>query len=119
MKDIDIETLMMVVFVIALVISLWKIYVFLPKTRLADDDTTSDSIEELTALMLICITDSYEQGSELTDRLLYEQMISHESFDKGHYWRFNQNRLNHLVLSYYASNPGVNSFEQIFEAQKR
>ena len=39
--DIELETstLMMIVFIVALIISVWKIYVFLLNEQLPDDDT--------------------------------------------------------------------------------
>jgi len=116
---LDLETIMMLFFLIALVISIWKIYVFLPKKQLVDDDTTGESIEELTELMVLCITESYAQGSQLTHTELFEQMTTHERFDKEHYWRFNLNRLNHLVGAYYAQNPDILTLQEIYEAENR
>lgn len=115
----NIETIMMIAFIAALMLSFWKIYAFLPKKALADDDTTYESIEELTELMILCIINAYEDGHELSHLLLYERIIRHEKFDKEHFWRFNQNKLNHLIANYYASNPTLSTFRQIYEAEKK
>lgn len=114
----EIETIMSLFFVVGFIISMWKIYVFLPKTRLNDDDTTQDSIEELTALMLTCIDEAYDSGVTLSHETLFEQIQEHDRFDKEHYWRFNQNRLNHLISRYYACNPGVFSLQDIYESER-
>ena len=115
----NIEILMMVAFIAALLISFWKIYAFLPKKALADDDTTSESINELTELMISCIVDAHEENYELSPLLLYEHMIAHEQFDQEHFWRFNQNKLNHLLSNYYAGNPEISTFKQIYEIEKK
>lgn len=111
---------MMIAFIVVLLLSYWKIYAFLPKKALADDDTTSESIDELTEVMVLCIIDIYEKEEhEFSPLLLYEHMINHSRFDKEHFWRFNQNKLNHLIANYYVGNPQLSTFQEICEAEKK
>jgi len=113
--ELDIQTLMMVFFIIFLIISIWKIYAFLPNEQLKDDDTTKESQDELIDLMLNIIL---QNSGKISVAELYEQMSNHDNFDKKHYWRFNQNRLNHLLGLYYVKYPHVNSIEDIYNHLK-
>jgi hypothetical protein len=109
--ELDVQTLMMIFFILFLVMSIWKIYAFLPNKELADDDTTEASQEELIELMLIVIK---QNNGELSSLELFKQMKSHSSFDAKHFWRFNQNRLNQLLSHYYLENPDTQSIEDIY-----
>ena len=109
--ELNIQTLMMIFFIIFLIISIWKIYAFLPNKQLKDDDTTKESQDELINLMINVVSQS---NGKLSTKELFEIMSTHEDFDKQHYWRFNQNRLNHLLGLYYTKYPHVNSIEDIY-----
>jgi len=109
--ELETSTLMMIFFIIFLVISIWKIYAFLPNRQLEDDDTTKESQEELVRLMLNVIKKS--EGNLTTDEL-FEKMTDDKSFDPKHYWRFNHNRLNQLLNKYYAQNPHAKSIKDIY-----
>lgn len=115
----SIESYMMVAFVIAMMFSLWKVYSFVPKKPLADDDTTPEATEKLLALMLQCVAELFESTDEPTEQQLFERMISHETFDKAHFWRFNPNRLNQLLQRYYLLNPDATSLRDIYTQQKQ
>ena len=106
----EINTIMMIVFVIALIISMWKIYVFLPNKVLEDDDTNDKAVAELETIMLLCITKPSMNTTEL-----FAAMKEYKDFDKKHYWRFNQNRLNHLLHTYFVKNAGIASINDIYE----
>ncbi len=106
----DISTIMMILFIIALIISMWKIYVFLPNKVLADDDTNENSIAELEAIMLASITKPSMSNEEL-----FAAMKEHKEFDAEHYWRFNQNRLNHLLHTYFMKNAEISSINDIYQ----
>lgn len=80
-------------FVAGLILTVWKLYAFLPIRRLADDDTTPDSVQLLERIMREC--DRNEPG--LDDETLFQRMTSHPAFDSTHFWRFNPNRLRHLI----------------------
>ena len=110
--ELDTSTLMMIFFIIFLVISIWKIYAFLPNKELSDDDTTQASQEELIALILSVIKKS---DGKLNTAELFQKVKADESFDKEHYWRFNQNRLNQLLTHYYIENPHTKSIEDIYK----
>ncbi len=106
------STLMMIFFIIFLVISIWKIYAFLPNKELADDDTTESSKKELTNIMLKTIARS--DGNLSVDGLLIKIEES-EDFDSQKYWRFNKNKLNQLLNAYYIKHPHTKSIEEIYK----
>lgn len=113
--ELNLQTIMMVLFILLLIVSLWKIYAFLPNKELVDDDTTEASQEELTNLILNAIKKS---DGKLSSMELFESVINDSNFDKKHYWRFNQNRLNKLLEHYYLEHPGIDSIETIYTSLK-
>ncbi|MFA6197363.1 MAG: hypothetical protein WC656_12065 [Sulfurimonas sp.] len=102
--DFTIATWMMLFFILFMIVGMWKVYAFLPNKKLADDDTTKESQEELMRLMLKTIQNSDEK---LTQEDLFRKIKEDEDFDKKHFWRFNQNRLNQLLELYFLQNPHV------------
>lgn len=110
----SIEWIMMGAFTAALGLSLWKLYAFLPNEPLPDDDTTEEATQRLMTLMTRCIIELFEADEPLTTQTLFERMRSHETFDRDHFWRFNPNRLNHLITRYYTLNPDASSLEHIY-----
>jgi len=106
----DTSTWMMIFFIIILIVSIWKIYAFLPNEELADDDTTEESKQDLTNIMLNTIKNS--DGKLSVDELLVKFEES-EEFDSERYWRFNKNRLNQLLNTYYVEHPHTQSIEDI------
>jgi hypothetical protein len=94
-----IEWLMMGAFILGLALSGWKIYYFLPSKPLADDDTTAESALTLEKIMVECNHD------EMKEEELYEKMRQHPEFDPKHFWRFNPNRLRHLIQDYRLKEP--------------
>lgn len=96
-----IEWIMMGAFVAALGLSVWKLYYFFPTKRLADDDTTPESVELLERIMVECHYASPDRSEEE----LYAAMKIHSDFDPVHFWRFNQNRLRHLISAYRLKDP--------------
>ena len=93
------EWIMMGAFVAGLGLSVWKLYYFFPTKRLADDDTTPESVELLERIMV----ESYHEG--ISHAELYEAMQAHSDFDPKHFWRFNENRLRHLIEHYRFKDP--------------
>ncbi|RLA80630.1 MAG: hypothetical protein DRG78_10615 [Epsilonproteobacteria bacterium] len=110
--EFDTSTLMMIFFIIALVISIWKIYAFLPNKELPDDDTTEESKIDLTNIMLTTIKNS--DGNLSVDEL-FVKIEESEDFDSQKYWRFNKNRLNQLLNAYYIEHPHTESIEDIYK----
>lgn len=110
--DLNTSTLMMIFFVGLLIISIWKIYAFLPNEQLADDDNTTEARDELIKVVLKVIQAS---DPKISLKELYEAVIEDESFDKKHFWRFNQNKLNHLLEYYYTKYPDTQSIEDIYK----
>ncbi len=109
--ELETSTIMMILFILLLVASIWKIYAFLPNEELADDDTTEASQEELTALILSVIK---KNDGKLTSQGLFELVHNDEKFDKKHFWRFNQNRLNQLLTHYYLEHKDIKTIEDIY-----
>ena len=89
----------MAAFVGGLALSVWKFYAFFPSKRLGDDDTTPDS----TALLERIMIESH--APDLDHAALYEAMRTHPEFDPQHFWRFNENRLRHLIEHYRFKDP--------------
>ena len=110
----ELETKMMLAFLAALILALWKMKSFIPTKPLADDDSDQASNQELQSIMIDTIASSYYEG--MSSRDLLELMKSDKRFDKEHYWRVNENRVNHLLQDYYLEHEGVNSIENIYEA---
>ena len=100
--EFDTPTLMMLFFIIFLVLSIWKIYAFLPNKELPDDDTTEESKKDLTKIVLNTISNS---NGKLSIDELFVKVEENEEFDAQRYWRFNKNRLNQLLNAYYI--PGL------------
>lgn len=96
-----IELIMMLAFIGGLVLTLYKVYLFLPQKPLADDDTTPESVELLEKIMVEC-NSAHEH---LDEESLYQMMCEHHDFDPKHFWRFNENRLRHLIEHYRLKEP--------------
>ena len=94
-----IEWIMMGAFIAGLGLSVWKLYYFFPTKRLDDDDTTPESIELLERIMVESDVPGQDHGA------LYKAMLSHPEFDPEHFWRFNENRLYHLIEHYRFKEP--------------
>ena len=112
---IDTSTWMLIFFVIALVVSIWKIYAFLPNKQLADDDTTKEAQEELLKIILKVIKAS---EGELNHTQLFEKVKRDKNFDEKRFWRFNQNRLNQLLNYYHLENTHTNCIKDIYKDLK-
>ena len=91
---IDTETWMMLFFILFLLISIWKIWAFLPNKQLDDDDKTEEATQELKRLMYKIIE---EKKGEITTKELFQEINKDEDFDSKLFWRFNLNRLNQLL----------------------
>jgi len=94
---LSVENLMMFFFIVALVISIWKIYVFLPTKPLEDDDTTKEATDELINLLHVSIKYLCSKNKALNSEAIFTTMINQPLFDSTKFWRFNQNRLNQLI----------------------
>ena len=110
--EISTSTWMLIFFVIFLVLSIWKIWAFLPNKQLEDDDKTEEAQAELIALMLKVIKNN--QG-DLSSKELFLKMQEDEDFNSETFWRFNHNRLNQLLREYYIKHPEVQNIKEIFE----
>ena len=91
---LDTQTMMMLFFIFLVAISFYKIRQFLPQEQLADDDTTPEATQELERIILKVI---HTNKKELTLDTLFHLVKEDEDFNPQHFWRFNQNRLRHLL----------------------
>lgn len=96
-----IQWIMMAAFISAVGLSILKLYVFLPNKPLLDDDTTSQAIEKLQAIMIKCD----HLHPDLDEEALFQKMTEHPDFDSTFFWRFNLNRLRHLIEDYRLKEP--------------
>ncbi|QOP40632.1 hypothetical protein [Sulfurimonas marina] len=110
--DLNTSTFMLIFFIGLFLISFWKIYAFLPNEQLSDDDNTPEAKAELLKIVLKVIQNS---KPSLTLNELYEKVKNDESFDREHFWRFNPNKLHHLLQYYYAKHPDTQSIEDIYK----
>ena len=92
--ELDTSSLMMVFFILSFIISIWKIYPFLQTKTLVDDDTTPESQKELLTIVLKYID---KDTKNIDTKELLKKIKSDVDFDKEHFWRFNQNKLNQLL----------------------
>lgn len=113
--EVSNSTWMLIFFVILLIVSIWKIYAFLPNKQLADDDTTKESQEELLKVILKVIKES---DGELSHNELFMKVQDDETFDKERFWRFNQNRLNQLLNYYHLENSNTKCIKDIYHDLK-
>ena len=113
--QLNTSTLMLGSFVIMLVVSVWKLWAFMPTKQLVDDDTTSEAQEKLEAVMLKVID---ETEGKLNEKELFEAMQIHEEFDKELFWRFNLNKYFNLLNAYYIKTEDIESIEGIYKKNR-
>ncbi|MBD3823679.1 MAG: hypothetical protein IE916_04140 [Epsilonproteobacteria bacterium] len=113
--ELSLSTWMMIIFIIALIIGIWKIYVFLPNRALPDDDTTKEATQELESLMIHAIV---KHKGSLDQAALFDAIRELDGFDRKRFWRFNRNRLEHLLNRYYLLHPKIDTIEGIYLNEK-
>lgn len=96
-----IQWLMMSGFVAALGLSIWKFYLFLPNKPLPNDERDSQSVQKLQEIMVEC----NRIDPEMDEETLFQRMTEHNDFDSKYFWRFNLNRLRHLIEDYRFKDP--------------
>ena len=113
--EFNISNVMMIFFILALIVSMWKIYAFLPNKPLEDDDTTQDAQKELLRIMFKVIK---QNKGKLDNKELFFKMQEDDEFDSQIFWRFNLNKLNQLLDRYYLQNPDTKSIMDIYKKIK-
>lgn len=96
-----IQWLMMSAFAGALGLSIWKIYLFLPNKPLPNDERDPQSVQKLQQIMVEC----NRINPEMDEETLFQKMSQHNDFDSKYFWRFNLNRLRHLIADYRFKEP--------------
>jgi len=90
-KD-HLETIMMVAFLLATALSIYKVYVIFEKQ--ADDGVDINTIEN----ELIAIIKELFSSHDISDKKhLHSLVQTHEKFDKERYRNYNENRLNQIL----------------------
>jgi hypothetical protein len=115
---LEVSTIMMIIFIITLSLTIYKLYDFLPTKPLVDDDHTLEATDKLKNIMIKSIQYAHEQDLDLDHKKVYDLMIKDKDFDHKHFWRFNQNRLNHLINSYHVEFK-TSSLKEICDHSKR
>ena len=108
--EIQTSNLMLIFFILFFAVSFWKIYAFLPNRQLEDDDTTEEAQKQLQSLMIKVIKNN---NADMDSKKLLNLMIADEDFNKERFWRFNENRLNRLLSSYFLQNPHLKDLKDI------
>lgn len=90
--ELETSTWMLIFFLLSFTISMWKVYAFLPNKALADDDTTKEAQEELIKIV------KKHMNTNISSKELLELIKNDEGFDEKHFWRFNENKLNQLLI---------------------
>lgn len=90
---LETPTWMMIFFILLVIISFYKIRQFLPQEQLHDDDTTKEAQEKLETIAIKIIN----KNLDINEVELFENIKNDASFDKEHFWRFNQNKSNQLL----------------------
>jgi hypothetical protein len=106
-KD-NLETIMMVAFLLATALSIYKVYVIFEKQ--AGD---GPSIQELEAELSKIIEELiFKHKSDKKD--IYQKIYQHNDFDEERHKNFNENRYNKILESLYLKHQ-VEDFEQLKE----
>ena len=114
----DLETGMMLAFILALGFSGWKMYAFLPNKPLADDDRTDEAETVLNTIMISSIVENSDDSKELAAHELFEHMKNHNDFNQEKFWRFNTNRLNQMLLKHARHYPNQHNIAAIYKHHK-
>lgn len=107
----NLQTIMMVSFLLAAALGMYKFYVLFEKQDSSGVDikTIENELAEIVEAVL--------KEGEVEKSALYDAVISHERFDKERYWNFNQNRLNQVLDLLYIRYK-VGEFEELVSKLK-
>ncbi len=100
------ETIMMVSFIAATALGMYKTYVMFEDKNGKGIDPKMIEDELITLLKKVL------KGNDIDKKELFEQMQRHESFDEERYFNFNENKLNRLLDRLF-SEEKVESFEEL------
>ena len=86
------ESIMMISFVLATALGIYKVYVMFEKQ--ADEGIDIKTLEDE---IIAIIEDIFKRGDEPEKEELYAKITSDTAFDSERYANFNQNRLNQIL----------------------
>ncbi len=95
LKD-HLESIMMISFVLATVLGMYKVYVMFEKQ--ADEGIDIKTLEDE---IILIIEKIFERGEKPSKEELYRKIREDASFDGERYSNFNQNRLNKILERLY------------------
>ncbi len=103
----NLETVMMVAFVLATALSIYKVYVMFEKQ--ADDGIDIKTLEEE---IIAIIEKIFQRGDNPAKKELLEQIRSDADFDASRYANLNENRLNQILDKLYMQKE-VESYNEL------
>jgi len=92
--ELNLSTIMMIIFIFTFLVSIWKIYPFFETKQLPDDDTTPEAQEKLLKIIKKYVS---AKDTGIDTKSLLKKIQEDDDFDHEHFWRFNQNKLNNLL----------------------
>jgi hypothetical protein len=104
----NLETIMMVAFVVAVALSVYKVYVIFEKQ--GSDGVDMNTIENEIIEIIYAIL----QQKKLSQQELFEAIQKHEKFDNERYKNFNLNRYNQILYRLYMKHK-VDDYESFQE----
>ena len=102
-----IESIMMIAFVVATALGMYKVYVMFEKQ--ADDGVDINTLEDEIVAILKGIV---QKEPSVTKEALFEKIQKDAAFDEERYFNFNQNRFNQILERLYIETK-TESFEDL------
>ena len=102
------ETVMMVAFLVATALSIYKVYVIFEKQ--ADDGIDINTLEK----EIIYIIEEIFSKEKLERDALFQKIIEHENFDGQRHKNFNLNRFNQVLERMYIRHK-VENYDELKE----
>ena len=103
------ESIMMISFLLATALGMYKVYVMFEKQ--AEEGIDIKTLEEEIIAM---IEEIFRRGENPSKEELYKKIESEDAFDKERYKNFNQNRLNQILDRLYTQHA-IEDYRQLAE----
>jgi len=102
----NLETIMMVAFLIATALSIYKVYVIFEK-QAGDGPSIQEIEKELSVIIEELISTCKDEKEQI-----FKKVFEHEKFDKERYKNFNQNRFNQILDGLFIKHQ-VQNYEEL------